>query len=85
MVALLSNGVPVSKASGFIEGQGSLEVRVPVLADGVYELAVEGPGFSASQELQVESRTVPCSSRPTSLCTSPARQSTSAPSCSILS
>ena len=58
MVALLSNGVPVSKASGFIEGQGSLEVRVPVLADGVYELAVEGPGFSASQELHVESRTV---------------------------
>ena len=58
MVALLSNGVPVSKASGFIEGQGSLEVRVPVLADGIYELAVEGPGFSASQELQVESRTV---------------------------
>ena len=33
-------------------------VRVPVLADGIYELAVEGPGFSASQELQVESRTV---------------------------
>ena len=58
MVALLSNGVPVSKASGLIEGQGSLEVRVPALADGVYELAVEGPGFSASQELQVESRTV---------------------------
>ena len=58
MVALLSNGVPVSKASGFIEGQGSLEVRVPVLADGIYELAVEGPGFNASQELQVESRTV---------------------------
>ena len=58
MVALLSNGVPVSKASGFIEGQGSLDVRVPVLADGIYELAVEGPGFSASQELQVESRTV---------------------------
>ena len=58
MVALLSNGVPVSKASGLIEGQGSLEVQVPALADGVYELAVEGPGFSASQELQVESRTV---------------------------
>ena len=58
MVALLSNGVPVSKASGFIEGQGSLEVRVPVLADGIYELAVEGPGFSASQEIQVESRTI---------------------------
>ena len=58
MVALLSKGVPVSKASGLIEGQGSLEVRVPVLDDGVYELAVEGPGFSASQELQVESRTV---------------------------
>ena len=58
MVALLSNGVPVSKASGFIEGQGSLEVQVPALEDGVYELAVEGPGFSASQELQVESRTV---------------------------
>ena len=58
MVALLSNGVPVSKASGFIEGQGSLDVKVPALADGVYELAVEGPGFSASQELQVESRTV---------------------------
>ena len=31
---------------------------MPVLADGIYELAVEGPGFSASQELQVESRTV---------------------------
>ena len=58
MVALLSNGVPVSKASGFIEGQGSLDVRVPVLADGIYELAVEGPGFNASQQLQVESRTV---------------------------
>ena len=58
MVALLSDGVPVSKASGFIEGQGSLEVRVPVLADGIYELAVEGPGFNASQELLVESRTV---------------------------
>ena len=58
MVALLSNGVPVSKASGFIEGQGSLNVKVPVLADGIYELAVEGPGFSTSQELQVESRTV---------------------------
>ena len=58
MVALLSNGVPVSKASGLIEGQGSLEVQVPALADGVYELAVEGPGFSTSQELQVESRTV---------------------------
>ena len=58
MVALLSNGVPVSKASGLIEGQGSLNVKVPAIADGVYELAVEGPGFSASQELQVESRTV---------------------------
>ena len=58
MVALLSNGVPVSKASGFIEGQGSLNVEVPALEDGVYELAVEGPGFSASQQLQVESRTV---------------------------
>ena len=58
MVALLSNGVPVSNASGFIEGQGNLEVQVPALEDGVYELAVEGPGFSASQELLVESRTV---------------------------
>ena len=58
MVALLSNGVPVSKASGLIEGQGSLEVQVPALEDGVYELVVEGPGFSTSQELQVESRTV---------------------------
>ena len=58
MVALLSNGVPVSKASGFVEGQGSLDIQVPVLDDGVYELAVEGSGFSASQELQVESRTV---------------------------
>ena len=58
IVALLSNRVPVSKASGLIEGQGSLEVQVPALEDGVYELAVEGPGFSASQELLVESRTV---------------------------
>ena len=41
-----------------IEGQGNLEVEVPALEDGVYELAVEGPGFSASQQLQVESRTV---------------------------
>ena len=57
-VALMSNGVPVTKASGLIEGQGSLEVQVPAIADGVYELMVEGPGFSASQELFVESRTV---------------------------
>ena len=57
-LALLSNGVPVARTDGFIEGQGSLEVRVPALADGVYELTVEGPGFSASQELLVESRTI---------------------------
>ena len=57
-LALLSNGVPVARTDGFIEGQGSLEVRVPALADGVYELTVEGPGFSASQELVVESRTI---------------------------
>ena len=54
----MSKGVPVISTAGFIEGQGNLEVEVPAIADGVYELAVEGPGFSASQELQVESRTV---------------------------
>ena len=57
-LALLSNGAPVARAEGFIEGQGSVEVRVPAVADGVYELTVEGPGFSASQELVVESRTI---------------------------
>ena len=57
-LALLSNGAPVARAEGFIEGQGSVKVKVPALADGVYELAVEGPGFSASQELVVESRTI---------------------------
>ena len=57
-VALLSNGAPVATAGGFIEGQGNLNVEVPALADGVYQLAVEGPGFSARQELLVESRTV---------------------------
>ena len=57
-LALLSDGVPVTMASGLIEGQGSLEIEVPAVEDGVYELEVEGPGFSASQQLQVESRTV---------------------------
>ncbi len=57
-LALLSNGAPVARAEGFVEGQGNLDFEVPALADGVYELAVEGPGFSASQDLLVESRTV---------------------------
>ncbi len=57
-LTLLSKGLPVSSATGFIRGQGNVDVQVPSVADGVYELAVEGPGFSASQELQVESRTV---------------------------
>ena len=58
VLTLLSKGVPVSSATGFIRGQGNVDVHVPSVADGVYELAVEGPGFSTSQELQVESRTV---------------------------
>ena len=58
VLTLLSKGVPISKAVGFISGQGNVDVHVPSVADGVYELAVEGPGFSTSQELQVESRTV---------------------------
>ncbi len=57
-VALLSNGAPVTRAEGLIEGQGSLEIEVPAIADGVYKLAVEGPGFSARRDIHVESRTI---------------------------
>ncbi len=57
-VALLSNGAPVTRTEGLIEGQGSLEIEVPALADGVYKLSVEGQGFSARQDIHVESRTI---------------------------
>ena len=57
-VALLSNGVTVARESGMIEGQGRLEIEVPALADGIYKFTVEGPGFSARQDLPVESRTI---------------------------
>ncbi len=57
-VALLSNGVPVTRTEGLIEGQGNLEIEVPALADGVYKLAVEGPGFNARRDIHIESRTI---------------------------
>ena len=57
-VTLLSRGVPVSRVAGFINGQGSLDIEVPSLADGAYELEISGPGFTDRATLMVEARTV---------------------------
>ena len=57
-LTLLSRGVPVSRVAGFINGQGSLDIEVPSLADGAYELEISGPGFTDRATLMVEARTV---------------------------
>ena len=57
-LTLLSRGVPVGRVAGFINGQGSLDIEVPSLADGAYELEISGPGFTDRATLMVEARTV---------------------------
>lgn len=54
-VALLQNGEKVTTASGWIDGKGKLEFKVPSqLSKGEYELYVKGPSFEDKAEVNVE-------------------------------
>ena len=57
-VALLDKGVAVAQASARVSGKGTVEVAVPKLAAGTYSVAVTGPGFKKTAEVQVRAGTM---------------------------
>ena len=75
-VSLHSGGRQATAASGLIMGAGSISLPVPDLPPDNYRLTVEGPGFSDTATLRVESGGSPagaCSWRRTSPSTSRGR------------
>ena len=57
-VALRQNGQPVLEASTLVKGKGTIELEVPQLAKGDYEIVVSGPGFTDRAQVQVQQGTL---------------------------
>jgi len=57
-VALLKDGEEVAKASGRISGKGTVDLQVPVVEEGTYDLRVKGDGFEDQAQVRVESNSL---------------------------
>ncbi|MFC2059060.1 alpha-2-macroglobulin family protein [Chloroflexota bacterium] len=53
-LALFKEGEAVLGAHGVINGKGSIEIKLPTLSEGDYELQVDGPGFQETATVRVE-------------------------------
>ena len=54
-VSLTKGNKEVASASGQVNGKGTLELEIPSVASGDYEIKVRGPGFETSTSVKVES------------------------------
>ncbi|MGQ9684465.1 MAG: alpha-2-macroglobulin family protein, partial [Anaerolineae bacterium] len=57
-LALYREGREVLQTAGTISGRGDLQLDVPLLAEGDYELRLSGQGFSAKSPVRVEDTTL---------------------------
>ena len=53
-ISLAKDGNAVAQASGRITGSGIIDLPVPTVPDGMYQLRLEGPGFQDQVSLKVE-------------------------------
>lgn len=57
-VALRQKDQPVLRTSARIKGKGTIELQVPQVAKGDYEIVVNGPGFTDNAKVQVQQGTL---------------------------
>jgi CD109 antigen len=57
-VAIRQNGKPILETSARVKGKGTVELQVPELAKGDYEIVVSGPGFKDNAKVQVQAGTL---------------------------
>ena len=57
-LALMKDGNSVAQASGSIDGSGIIQLPIPQLAAGEYQLQFSGPGFQDQAYLRVEEGTI---------------------------
>ncbi len=53
-VALRQGGETVAESSAFVRGKGSVEIDLPSVEKGEYDIIVEGPGFKEQAKVQVQ-------------------------------
>ena len=53
-VALLRDGKEVVKVRGSVVGKGTIEIDIPEIEEGAYEIRVKGPGFEDKAPVRVE-------------------------------
>ena len=57
-LALLKDGKPLADAKGYVNGRGDLGLSVPQLAEGDYQLQIQGRDFQAQSPIRVEDGTL---------------------------